>query len=140
MQRRRDDSSGAGFGACERILDPKRCRDIGAVSEKWRNDFEDAVDARRHAPGKAHEATLSLTPDCEGVDEHNVEQLFGAVSSRGQKPFDDLPSDILKFDSWSVGFSQRWMFHENILRTEGRALVRCVRRNFLNISSHGARQ
>lgn len=57
------DSSGIGFCACERFLAPDMCWDIGAVSEKWRDDFEDAVDARKHALGTAQADNTMDGPD-----------------------------------------------------------------------------
>eukprot|EP00435_Cladocopium_sp_Y103_P063778 s336_g25.t1 len=116
------DSSPFGYGVCQRQLPSDLVRGVGSQSERWRFRFEDAVDARAHA-AKAG-----------GVDKLDKSNLSHLISSSFQDIVDDLsgegfhevPPDILVQSDWNVVWSSPWKRHDNILRTEGLALVWAV--------------
>ncbi|CAE7427144.1 DEK1, partial [Symbiodinium sp. CCMP2592] len=108
------DSSEVGYGVCAREVCSKLVTATARTSEKWRYAVEGAVKARASAlgldPGGSHEG--SLHDECARVV---------------QAEFKEVCPSILDPSKWHVLFRGAWTYSENILRTEGRAMLSGVR-------------
>lgn len=125
------DSSPYGVGVCSRVLDPELVGSIGRTCERWRYHFEDAVAARKHAGIEVPVARpcfhdVAVEPDREPspicdheLSSHSMFELAAGVD----REFNEVPDHVLLFDKWTTVHSKPWQKQENILRTEGRALV-----------------
>ena len=107
------DASEVGYGVCERQLDSDRVALIGRTCEQWRYSVEGAIKARTHALGQ----------DAAPLDEG---RHYDRARVR-DTDFNEVGVDVLDSSSWHVVFSGEWQHHENILRTEGRAMLSGVR-------------
>eukprot|EP00973_Karenia_brevis_P095719 12428786-Karenia_brevis.AAC.1 len=114
------DASDLGFGVCEKVEDPAEVGSVGRLAEKWRYIQEDTVKARQSA----------FSSDMHILNKDFHDSVSGCVLSEddNQHVFDEVPADFIKEGKWSVVQGRRWLFSENILRTEGRALVWAFRR------------
>ena len=103
------DSSEVGYGVCERQLESIEVACVGRSCEHWRYSVEGAIKARAHAFG---EDTEQLDPG----DHYECARVRDA-------DFKEVGAKVLDPGSWHVVFSGEWQHHENILRTEGRAML-----------------
>ena len=113
------DSSPYGYGVCQRQLPTEVVKGIGSQSERWRFRFEDAVDARSHAAKSGGVEVL----DKDNISGFNVDAFDSILQGLNKAGFHEVPSSILKQDDWNIVWSAPWQRHDNILRTEGLALV-----------------
>ena len=122
------DSQGAGrdnfggYAVMYRDLDSATVGAIGRISEKWRYDVEDAIQARSHALELAALSDRPPPPTYDG-------RTFSEVESEVTHPF----------DSWVLAFQGRWAAAEDIMRTEGRASNLCVRHFLRKVQNHSKR-
>ena len=130
------DASNAGFGVCERHIDTRQVGNIGRVSERWRFNTEDAIHARKHAMQQASETKAVGLDTSDILDASLDDQLLRTIST-----FEAVPEHITSNDQkqWVTIQSRRWKFQEDIMRTEGRALVWAVRRKARSTKSRGKR-
>ena len=113
------DSSPMGFGVCQRFIDKEAVRLIGSQSERWRFRFEDAVDARAHAAKTL--GTDSLEKD--SLSRIQPSSLQSIIDDLNQHGFHEVPPHLMTQGDWTVVQSSPWKFEDNILKTEGLALV-----------------
>ena len=108
------DSSEVGYGVCERSLAPTFVAECGRPCEQWRYSVEGAIKARANA--------LGLKPE-----EHLPADLQQECARVCSSEFKEIPAGVLSFEAWHTVFSGAWDYHENILRTEGRAMISGIR-------------
>lgn len=109
------DSSEYGYGVCERKLDVPLISRTARTCEQWRFAVEGAVKARANA--------LKLDPNCDCPPDTELYQ----EARVHERNFEEVHPYILRPADWHVVFKGEWQHQENILRTEGRALVSGVR-------------
>ena len=117
------DSSDSGFGICQRTMGSQRVAQVGKVAESWRYSFEDCVHARRSS--LLFDPTLLDPTDPAGSARHIREEAAGLVAE-----FSEVGDDVLEFSRWSTVYSGRWLYQQDIVKTEGRALVWSARHKF----------
>ena len=120
------DSSDFGYGVCERILDVRAVASCGRPCEQWRYSVEGAIRARARALGLER-------------DEHLASDQQYACARICSAEFKEIPLDVLSPEAWHIVFSGRWNHHENILRTEGRAMISGIRHKMRALRSQQRR-
>ena len=121
------DSSETGYGVCERNLHLASVSRVARSCEAWRYQVEGAIKARQSA--------LGLTETSEPPSYQLQAECARVCSSE----FEEVPSYVLDADAWHVVLSGEWVHQENILRTEGRALISGVRHKLRALRCHGRR-
>ena len=124
------DSCETGFGVCETHCGAQAARDIGRTSEKWRYLFEDSVSARAHAlePLLARAAPARDFPESLESDLSPPGLVRPGCLEADVDSFPEVDASLVRSAAWRVVQSREWAYREDILRTEGRALVWAVRR------------
>ena len=120
------DSSEVGYGVCERSLAPAVVADCGRSCEQWRYSVAGAIKARANA--------LGLKPE-----EHLPADLQQECARVCSSEFKEIPAGVLSFEAWHTVFSGAWDFNENILRTEGRAMISGIRHKLRALQSQQRR-
>ncbi|CAE7706879.1 unnamed protein product, partial [Symbiodinium necroappetens] len=90
--------------------------------EQWRYSVEGAIKARANA--------LGLKPE-----EHLPADLQQECARVCSSEFKEIPAGVLSFEAWHTVFSGAWDYHENILRTEGRAMISGIRHKLRAVRS-----
>ncbi|CAE7199591.1 unnamed protein product, partial [Symbiodinium natans] len=109
------DSSEVGYGVCERTADPAAVAGTARCSEAWRFSVEGCI--------KARESALGLDESGDGLPD----LLQHECARTCERDFREVHPNLLDASEWHIVFSGAWDFTENILRTEGRALVSGIR-------------
>ena len=109
------DSSEVGYGVCERTADPAAVAGTARCSEAWRFSVEGCIKARKSA--------LGLDESGDGLPD----LLQPECARTCERDFREVHPNLLDASEWHIVFSGAWDFTENILRTEGRALVSGIR-------------
>ncbi len=124
------DSSDYGFAVLERDFADHMdlAKSWGRQSERWRYDYEDSVHARAHALG---DPTL--------LDPASFEPLLDAIPETKSCEFTELDKDFFDEADWRFVYSSKWAFHEDILKTEGLALLWAARHKLRRVSEVGKR-
>ncbi|CAE7297688.1 unnamed protein product [Symbiodinium sp. CCMP2456] len=118
------DASEIGYGVCQRHLGCDQVAQVGRSCERWRYAVEGAIKARSNALGA-------------GGDHADDQAQYECARIRDSE-FKEVGASVLDPSAWHVVFSGRWQFHENILRTEGRAMLSGAR-HLLRSQRHAGR-
>ena len=108
------DSSDVGYGVCAREADGHLVAQTARTCEKWRYAVEGAVKARANALGLE-------------AGDRDRDALRDDCARLVQTDFKEVCPSLLDAAQWRVLFKGAWNFRENILRTEGRAMLSGVR-------------
>ena len=123
------------MGVCVSRWDLSLVADVGRLAERWRYAQEDFIGARASALG------TMLTPESEApIPDAPI--VHGRHDMRVHDPllidtrFCEVPKHLLHPKRWKIIQSRKWAFKENILRTEGRAYIWCLRRAVRSVKTH----
>ncbi|CAK0793120.1 unnamed protein product, partial [Prorocentrum cordatum] len=127
------DASLYGHGVAEAQFDSAQVALVGRVSElsRWRLG---AGLARQHAfeTGSLLNSRMGeVVRDAEGVPRRLDSELLDILNSERWKcdpGFPELPHELLRDSHWKTVMADRWVFADDILRLEARALVKAASR------------
>ena len=121
------DSSGCsladagGHGVMSKGRDSDAALRLSGQAERWRYNVTDAITARRHMPGmEAPRAHATRAARRGGSD-------FLAVTA----------GDVGNFSDWKLKMRGRWRLQDNIMRTEGRAVILAAGRHLRRVRAQG---
>ena len=108
-----------GYGVMSRGSEADVVQRLACQAERWRYNVMDAITARCHMLGV------------------EAPRAYGTrVARRGESDFLAVTAaDVGAFDDWGLKVKGRWRLQDNIMRTEGRAVILAVRHHLRRVSS-----
>ncbi|CAK0906248.1 unnamed protein product, partial [Prorocentrum cordatum] len=128
------DASLYGYGVAEAEFDSAQVALVGRISElsRWRLG---AGLARQHAFESAgfllNSETGEVVRDAEGAPRRLDSELLDILNSERWEcdpAFPEVPHELLHDSHWKTVMADRWVFADDILRLEARALVKAASR------------
>ena len=120
------DASPSGFGVATSIWKPQAVAEVGRVLERRRFRLG-AGQARQHAAAAAgfsiDEATglISAEPCLEDAEDEDHRWVV-------DPSFPEVPAESLNAERWRLVLADRWLFSDNILILEARAVLKAALR------------
>ena len=124
------DASPSGYGVATSLRTPQEVAEIGRVLERRRFKLG-AGQARAHAAAAAGFAIDSTT----GLITADVDELAAESRWEVDPSFPEVPATVLNSEHWTLVMADRWMFHDDILVLEARAVLKAAYR--IAHSAHG---